>query len=333
MLSNTQDTSVVHLGKMRTHCTIMNDLFEVLKKVAITNCTVLISGESGTGKEVAASTIHELSKRKDEKFVAINCSAIPEQLLESELFGHKKGSFTGAVENRKGLFEEANGGTLFLDEIGDLSFSLQAKLLRVIQEREITPVGENYPRTIDVRIIAASHKDLSQLSVEGQFRSDLFYRLAVVPIKMPALRERKDDILLLARQFIHKHCSNNHIACKSLTARAEQKLIQQNWNGNIRELENNIERAVALSDQNFIDENEIMGDQKTSSHQKHISALESQFNKLGTLQELEKAYILFVLEHTDQQKDQASKILGINRKTLYRRQSFYKGETVSSTVY
>ncbi len=295
------------------------EILGLVEKMAKSFSNVLLLGESGTGKEMVALEIHEQSLRRSQRFVAINCSAIPAQLLESELFGHKKGSFTGAQEARRGLFEEANGGTIFLDEIGDMSFELQSKLLRVIQERVITPVGENKARPIDVRIISATHKNLGEMVGAGTFRQDLYFRIAVVPIQLPALRERKEDIPLLAAKFLTKFCNRAGVPLKQLKPSAIEKLVEQDWPGNVRELENTIERAVALSDSKIIGDAEIAN--AHGVEQKRVA--EGVFEKLMSLDALEKNYIEYVLEHTDHQKDRAAKILGINRKTLYRRELAY----------
>lgn len=315
----------------------MQRVFSLTRKMALSSSNVLITGESGTGKELVAVRIHKTSARGKRPFVAINCSAIPEHLLESELFGHKRGSFTGAQEARKGLFEEANGGTIFLDEIGDMPIALQSKLLRVIQERVITPVGENKSRPIDVRIISATHKDLPKLVGDNQFRLDLYYRLSVVPINLPPLRDRRGDIVMLAELLLRKICERNGCSQKRFSSMAMAKLHRQAWPGNVRELENAIERAVALSEHMVIEENEI-GDcpwestvespTQRAAFELERGVQESQeelpvFSKLWTMDELEKAYIHYVLTHTSDQKDKAAKILGINRKTLYRKEVSY----------
>jgi two-component system, NtrC family, response regulator HydG len=223
-------------------------IIDLCRRVANSQATVLISGESGSGKEVVARSIHRFSKRRDKPFIALNCSAIPETLLESELFGHAKGSFTGASDKKVGMFEEANGGTLFLDEIGDLSMPLQAKLLRVIQERTIKRIGENEHRPIDVRIIAATHKSLADEVRARNFREDLFFRLNVIPLRVPALRERRDDILILAHFFLNKFRVLNGKSITAFSKAAMQHLMSYNWPGNVRELENSVERAVVLAE-------------------------------------------------------------------------------------
>lgn len=224
----------------------MQEIFHVVRTVAETDATVLIQGESGTGKELIARAIHYNSRRKEKPFVVVSCSALPETLLESELFGHEKGAFTGAIRNRMGRFELANGGTIFLDEIGEMSPSVQLKLLRVLQEREIERLGGNETIKVDVRVIAATHKDLYRAIQERQFREDLFYRLNVVPIKLPPLRERMDDVPILAGHFIKKYCEKNGREIMTLSPQALATLMRYSFPGNVRELENIIERAVIM---------------------------------------------------------------------------------------
>jgi two-component system, NtrC family, response regulator HydG len=296
---------------------------ELAKRVSCSQANVLISGESGSGKEVIARAVHELGDKKDGPFVAINCSAIPENLLESELFGHAKGAFTGAHDKKIGLFEEANKGTLFLDEIGDLTLPLQAKLLRVLQERKVKRIGENQYRDFSARIICATHKDLRKEVASGNFREDLFFRLNVIPIYMPPLRERKDDILPLSEYFLKKFSLMNNTKVKGFTKEAIQKLENYEWKGNVRELENAIERAVVLTVSEFIvpedlptEENMSMLSDSSSSESKGISFEEE---KPVTLDELSKKYIHFIFEKNDGAKEQTAKDLGIDRKTLYRK--------------
>jgi len=231
----------------------MQNIFDVIKKVAQYKSTVLISGESGTGKELVARALHYNSERSPNPFIPVNCGAIPENLLESELFGHAKGAFTDAIRTKKGLFEEADGGTLFLDEIGELPGPLQVKLLRVLQEGEIRRIGESKPIQIDVRIVAATVKDLAKEVNEGQFREDLFYRLNVLPIHIPPLRERKEDIPLLIHHFIQKFDLAMNKNVTDLDHKALEVLMNYKWYGNVRELENTIERAIVLTDKNIIE--------------------------------------------------------------------------------
>ncbi len=234
------------------HSPKMLQVYNLVKQVAGTKTNVLISGESGTGKELVARAIHQLSPRTGQSFVTINCSAIPESLMESELFGHVKGAFTGAVANKKGLFEIAHGGTVFLDEIGDLSPLIQVKLLRVIQEREFMRVGETQTVSVDVRLISATNKDLEKAVMDGSFREDLFYRLNVVHIHLPPLRERREDIPLLAQYFLEKYSNELKKNVRSISSYALDSLMKYNFPGNVRELENIIERSVALESSNII---------------------------------------------------------------------------------
>jgi len=231
----------------------MQNMFDVIKKVAQYKSTVLISGESGTGKELVARALHYNSDRSQNPFIPVNCGAIPENLLESELFGHAKGAFTDAIRTKKGLFEEADGGTLFLDEIGELPLQLQVKLLRVLQEGEIRRIGESKPIQIDVRIVAATVKDLTKEVNEGRFREDLFYRLNVLPIHIPPLRERKEDIPLLIHHFIQKYDQAMNKNVTDIDHKALEALMNYKWYGNVRELENTIERAIVLVDKNIIE--------------------------------------------------------------------------------
>ncbi len=235
-----------------SHSPKMLKIFNLIKQVGATKTNVLISGESGTGKELVARAIHQISPRNGKPFVTINCSAIPENLMESELFGYVKGAFTGAVTNKKGLFETAHGGTVFLDEIGDLSPLLQVKLLRVIQEREFIPVGDTQTVSVDVRLISATNKDLEQEIIQGRFREDFFYRLNVVHIHLPPLRERREDIPLLAQYFLEKYSRELGKDIRSISSYALDVLMKYNFPGNVRELENIIERSVALENSNIV---------------------------------------------------------------------------------
>ena len=225
----------------------MRRLSHIIRMVASRRATVLISGETGTGKEMAARALHLAGARRHARLVAVNCSALPDHLLEAELFGHVRGAFTGAVQNRVGRFEEAHGGTLFLDEIGDLPIELQAKLLRVLQEREFQRLGSSETIRVDIRVVAATNCDLPQRIDEGKFREDLFYRLNVVPIRMPPLRERREDVALLADHFVEKICRMENLPVKRIAPEAREKLSEYGWPGNVRQLENAIEMAVAMS--------------------------------------------------------------------------------------
>lgn len=319
------------VGKSRA----VQNVFDLARRVAQSNANVLISGESGTGKEVIARAIHNQSGRAKKPFVAINCSAIPEALLESELFGHAKGSFTGAIDKKIGLFEEAQGGTLFLDEIGDLNLPLQAKLLRVLQERSIKRVGENVEREIDVRVLAATHKDLKKEVRENRFREDLFFRLNVIPINIPPLRDRREDIIPLAEHFFKKFTAQNHSSLKGFAKAALEHLYKLHWSGNVRELENAIERAVILAPGSIIEVEDLPSSEghgfasekalapveeaKKDSPLTVSSLLQSASGRLPTLDEFTRDYVALVLERTGGVKEQAARILNIDRKTLYRK--------------
>lgn len=298
---------------------VMQNLFDLIQRVARANSNVLITGESGTGKELVARSVHNHSPRKDKPFVAINCAAIPENLLESELFGHAKGSFTGAIQRKRGLFEEANGGTVFLDEIGDLDFTLQAKILRVLQEKQIRAVGDNVSKDVDVRVIAATHQDLKERMQKGMFREDLYYRLAVIPMHIPPLRERKDDIPILANHFLAKYATANGLDVRGFTHEAMQQICAMPLKGNVRELENIIERAVVLCPEKQIRRSDLPAVETEDVEHFYEGAIED----LPTLETLEKRYIHFVLGKTNSQKSNAAKILGINRRTLYRKEREY----------
>ena len=297
----------------------MKEVFDLITRVAQATANVLITGESGTGKEMIARAIHQAGPRANKPFTAINCTAIPETLLESELFGHAKGSFTGAIQRKKGLFEEAEGGTLFLDEIGDMNVALQSKLLRVIQERKVRAVGDTTSRDVNVRIIAATHKDLKSAIKDGRFREDLFYRLSVIPIIIPPLRQRREDIPLLAEHFLKKYAAANNAKVKGFTKRAMGKLLTLRWEGNVRELENVVERAVVLVTHPLIDEGDIPTPETLNADQ-FFSQSVSDF---PTLEQLEARYIQVVLDKTAGRKDKAAQILGINRRTLYRKERDY----------
>lgn len=305
---------------------------DLAKRVSTSVANVFICGESGTGKEVIAKAIHSMGPRKGKPFVAINCSSIPENLLESELFGHAKGAFTGASDKKIGLFEEAEGGTLFLDEIGDLSLPLQAKLLRVLQERKIKRIGENQFRNIDVRILSATHKDLRREVIEGRFREDLFFRLNVIQIKIPPLRERKEDIAPLAEFFLRKFIALNGSKVKGFSKPALEKLMNYSWPGNVRELENAIERAVVLSSSDFISVEDLPDQEEFKpvfqSTEKQVQDFQAQhFDKILTIDDMVKRYIKYVLEKNNGAKEKTARDLDIDRKTLYRK--IQEMETVS----
>lgn len=292
---------------------IMEEVLDMVKRVSPSESTVLITGESGTGKEMLAKEIHKHSLRRDGPFVVVDCGALVETLFESELFGHTKGSFTGAYETKHGRFEVAHGGTIFLDEISNISLNIQAKLLRVIQEKEITRVGSSKPIKIDVRIIAATHEDLAEAVKKGSFREDLFYRLSVVPIHLPPLRDRREDIPLLIDFFLSKYNKKSKKEIKGIDPKALKPLTEYNWPGNIRELENTIERAVVLVRSDHIGIEDLIYHGIGS----RLSFLEPVGGKFQTLDEVEKEYIRVVFYNQHGNKSQTAKILGIDRKTLH----------------
>ena len=295
----------------------MDKIFKMVDKVADSDSTIMIFGESGTGKELIARAIHYRSNRAAGPFVSINCGALPESLLESELFGHVKGSFTGAFKDKEGLFKVAQGGTFFLDEVGETSQTIQVKLLRVLQEREIIPVGGTNPIRVDVRLVAATNADLEKAVDNDRFRADLFYRLNVIPIDLPPLRKRRDDIPLLVNHFMKKFNEKlDSEQQKVITKQAVDILVNYNWPGNVRELENAIERAVILADGQEIDIDALPEKVRLREpSSQHLIMDRVQV----TLEELEKEYLIKVLNDANWQKKKASSILGINASTLYRK--------------
>ena len=300
----------------------MRDVFEVATQVARRDSTVLLLGESGTGKELLAKAIHQNSLRVKKPFVTINCGAIPENLVESELFGHRKGSFTGALTDRVGKFEAANEGTIFLDEIGDLTSSLQIRLLRVIQEREIDKIGYPHPIKVNVRIVAATHRNLRTMVEDAQFREDLFYRLSVVTITLPPLRERKEDIPLLVEHFLKKHCSRYQIPFVSVSDEAFEVLAQHNWPGNVRELENVIEHLVVLGKGDVIKPEHLPTEIRQTKSR--IGSISLKLPEEGiSLEEVEKEILLQALEKHHWHQTKAAQYLNISRKTLMYRMEKY----------
>jgi len=297
------------------------EVLKLAEHVSPTESTVLIQGESGTGKEVVARYIHNLSNRVDGPFLSINCGALPENLLESELFGHVKGSFTGAVRDKQGLFAAARGGSFFLDEVGEMPPSLQVKLLRVLQEREAIPVGATEPIPVDVRIIAATNRDLEEEIRRGNFRSDLFYRLNVIAINLPPLRERRDDLLLLIESFLQSLAQESGAEAKALSSEALDAVMVYEWPGNVRELENALEHAVVLSRGNVIDAASLP-ERITKRRKEPLVAERSYLNP--TLEVIERAYIMWVLQAEGGNKPRAAEVLGIDPSTLYRKLSRYE---------
>ncbi|OGP74183.1 MAG: hypothetical protein A2V86_13700 [Deltaproteobacteria bacterium RBG_16_49_23] len=298
------------IGKSRK----MQKVFSLIEKVAPSNSSVIIYGGSGTGKELVAKAIHYNSPRADQPFIPFNCSAIPETLVESELFGHTRGAFTGAVQTKKGLFEEANGGTLFLDEISTVLPSVQVKLLRVLQEREVMKIGSTERTKIDVRMIAATNEDLETNMKQGKFREDLFYRLHVFPIFLPDLKERKEDISLLAYHFLDFFSKEAKKEIKGISKEAVNLLLEYHWPGNVRELENAIERAVILAEGEFLTPQDLPGDLTEG-----FSFLIRRGTKARrSLDEIKAEYITQILKETDGNKKTAAEILKVNPRTLYR---------------
>jgi DNA-binding NtrC family response regulator len=297
------------------------EVLKLAEHVSPTESTVLIQGESGTGKEVIARYIHNLSNRVDGPFLSINCGALPENLLESELFGHVKGSFTGAVRDKQGLFAAARGGSFFLDEVGEMPPSLQVKLLRVLQEREAIPVGATEAIPVDVRIIAATNRDLEEEIRRGNFRSDLFYRLNVIALNLPTLRERRDDLLLLLEAFLQTMAQESGSEPKALSSEALDAVMVYEWPGNVRELENALEHAVVLSRGNLIEAG-ALPERITKRRKEPLVAERSYRNP--TLEVIERAYIMWVLQAEGGNKTRAAEVLGIDPSTLYRKLSRYE---------
>lgn len=326
---------------------VMGKVLKLAEQVAPSDASILVTGESGTGKEVLSRFIHSKSKRCNEKFVSVNCAAIPENLLESELFGHEKGAFTGAVARRVGKFEEANGGTLLLDEITEMDIRLQAKLLRAIQEREIDRVGGTSPVKVDIRLIATSNRDMEQAVREGKFREDLFYRLNVFNVELPSLRDRKGDIPPLADYFIHKYAKANGVPALPLSSAALERLMGHHWRGNVRELENTLHRAVLLASGNDIQPDAIMltGELKATPTapaaliEKTVASTavtptgnleEDLANLVGrTVADVERDLIINTLDHCLGNRTHAANILGISIRTLRNKLHQYTEEGVA----
>ena len=289
----------------------MHRWIKLAEKVAPSEANILITGESGTGKEVMARFIHEHSKRAKKPFISVNCAAIPENLLESELFGHEKGAFTGAIARRVGKFEEANNGTLLLDEISEMDQRLQAKLLRAIQEREIDRVGGTQPVKVNIRIIATSNRDLPVACKQGKFREDLFFRINVVNIQLPPLKERPGDVVVLSNYFVKKYAELNHLPLKQLSDATKIALKQHDWPGNVRELENTMHRAVLLSQDKFIEPEDVFQHNHKPSTEPEATTLVGQ-----TVAEVEQSLILNTLDHCLGNRTQAASVLGISIRTL-----------------
>lgn len=306
---------------------VMKKLFSVIERVAPTDASVLITGATGTGKELAARAIHDQSPRRNNSFVDINCSAIPETLIEAELFGHQRGTFTGAHENRSGLFEKASGGTLFLDEVDALNLSAQAKLLRVLQERTVRRIGARANIAIDVRIISATNCDLAQAVAEGRFRPDLYYRLRVLPLHVPELCTRGEDVRLLVEHFLRVKSERSGQQPRQFTAEAMRALCDYPWPGNVRELENTIEYALAIGLEEELGTADLPPEILTATVQPSADdfrqVLQAYMNDTVPLAEIEKRYILSVLQQFGGNQVRAAAALGIDRSKLYRRLKQY----------
>lgn len=314
---NESTPSAEGLGDLIGRSPIMQQLFDMTRLVAESSATVLIQGESGTGKELLAKTIHALSPRRDRPFVVVDCGSLPETLLESELFGHVKGAFTGAVANKRGLFDEADGGTIFLDEIADTTPTFQAKLLRVLQEGEIKPVGGTRTVKIHVRVISASNKDLAELVKAKAFRQDLYYRLAVLPLYLPALRERRDDIPLLVRHFVAGACARHHQPARQVDERALRLLRDAPWPGNVRQLQHYIERAVVTTVGPLLPCQDLL-DQSLGEEDESLRAASR-----GAVAQTERIRIVDALQKTAGNRLKAAKLLRISRASLYNKLRTY----------
>ena len=298
---------------------LIQKIHVLIKKVTATEATILLMGESGTGKELVARALHALSPRTDRPFIPVNCGAIPAELLESEIFGHERGAFTGAIGARSGMFQLANGGTIFLDEVGEMSPSLQVKLLRVLQDREVRPVGADRSTRVDVRVVAATNKDLQQEVERGTFREDLFYRLQVIPIIMPPLRERRSDIPLLIQHFLEKHNAKRPDRPVHITDESMVHLWEYDWPGNVRELENLLERLVILSEDGFIRVESLPSNIRSFISEKRIpkpTLGDSGLDLNSAVEEFENQLIGEALRRTKGNKQAAARLLGLKRTTL-----------------
>jgi len=312
------------MGGLGGESRAMLKVYDLIRRVASTDTTVLLSGESGTGKELVARALHTESTRAAQPFVAINCAAVPASLLESELFGHVKGAFTDAKATRKGMFEQATGGTLLLDEIGEMPLDMQPKLLRVLQERQVRPVGGNVVVPVDARIIAATNRDLESEVEEQRFREDLYYRLNVVQIHVPPLRARGNDVLLLAQHFVRKFAERMGKGVTGISSEAAKKLVEYDWPGNVRQLENSMERAVTLTrfEQLTVED---LPERISRYESSRMTIADVDSEHMLTLDQLEKRYIERVLKAAQGNKTQAARLLGVDRRTLYRKLERYEG--------
>jgi len=301
----------------------MQKVYDLLERVSDSEASVLVTGESGTGKELVARALHDSGPRREGPFVAVNCSAVPENLLESELFGHARGAFTDARQDRVGLFSQANGGTLFLDEIGEIPLLVQPKLLRALEERKVRPVGSNHELDIDVRIVAATNRDLEAAVEEQRFREDLYFRINVIHVDLPPLRSRGTDILALAQHFLGRYALQAGKEVQGISPSAAQRLCDYEWPGNVRELRNCMERAVALTRYTDVAV-EDLPERVAKYRRSHVVVASDDPSELVPMEEVERRYILRVVETVGGNKTMASKILGLDRKTLYRKLERYK---------
>jgi DNA-binding NtrC family response regulator len=311
------------MGELLGESPVMLELKELMARVAESQASVLVTGESGTGKEVVARLLHQKGSRADHPFLALNCAAMPEHLIESELFGHVRGAFTDAKADKVGLFVQANRGTLFLDEIGDMPLSLQPKLLRVLEERKVRPVGGGKEIPIDLRLISATHRDLEDAIVQGQFREDLYFRLNVIQMALPPLRARGNDVLLIAQSFVEAFAKQAGKAVVGLSPEAAERLLSYAWPGNVRELRNAIERAVALTRHENITVDDLP-ERIRAYKVSHVLVASHDPEELVNLAEVEKRYIARVLGAVGGNKTTAARILGIDRTTLYKKLQQYK---------
>jgi DNA-binding NtrC family response regulator len=310
-------------GELVGSSSAMLRVYELVERAAPSDAAVLVTGESGTGKEVVARSLHERSKRSTGPFVSVNCAALPEALLESELFGHVRGAFTDAHASRSGLFAEARGGTIFLDEIADMPLALQPKLLRVLQQRTVRPVGSDREVEVDVRLVTATNRDIEALIAERGFREDLFYRINVIHVEMPPLRARGGDILLLARHFLERFSKQMEKPALGFEQAAAERLLEYAWPGNVRELSNCVERAVVLSRGPAITF-EDLPEKIRAYRASHVVVASDDPSELASLEEVERRYVLRVLDAVQGNKTKAAHILGLDRKTLYRKLESYR---------
>ncbi|MED5578022.1 MAG: sigma-54 dependent transcriptional regulator [Planctomycetota bacterium] len=305
---------------------IMLDLIGQIERAGPSGAAILITGESGTGKELVARALHDSSARKAQPFIAVNCAALPQALIESELFGHAKGAFTDARDARKGLFAQADGGTLFLDEIGDLPLNLQAKLLRVLEQQTIRPIGSDQEQAIDVRVLSATHQDLEAKVEREEFRQDLYYRLNVIEIEVPPLRARGNDVLLLAHTFLQQFAEKSGKAVVGIAEPAATKLLDYDWPGNVRELRNVLERAVTRTQSDRVIVDDLPARVQQFTRNEFVFGSEDPSN-LVSLAELEQRYIVHVLQMVGNNRTRAARLLGLDRKTLYRKLKAQESET------